>query len=106
MQKLSGDEDGEGSLFFSTDLKCLWLTLFKSNIFEKLFQKFHQSVKQFGFRSGPIECQAWSGSILSAEDKRITLKIAFKMHFIHVVLFAENVSQDSYFVPLSRLFVF
>ena len=32
------------------------------------FQKYHQSVKQFGSRSGPTLCWAWSGSKLFAND--------------------------------------
>ena len=36
----------------------------KINFFKKIFQEYHQSVKQFGFRSGPTFCQAWSGSKL------------------------------------------
>ena len=35
---------------------------FKINFFENLFQKCHQSVKQFGSRSGPTFCRAWSWS--------------------------------------------
>ena len=37
---------------------CRLLLFFKSNFFEKLFQEYHQSVKQFGSRSGPTFCQA------------------------------------------------
>ena len=32
---------------------CRQLIFFKINFFEKLFQKYHQSVIQFGIRSGP-----------------------------------------------------
>ena len=31
---------------------------FKNNFFEKFFQEYHQSVKQFGSRSGPTFCGA------------------------------------------------
>ena len=31
---------------------------------ENFFQEYHQSVKQFGSRSGPTSCRAWSGSTL------------------------------------------
>ena len=37
---------------------------FKINLFEKLFHEYHQSVKQFGSRSGPTF--SWSGSKLFA----------------------------------------
>ena len=40
---------------------------FKINFFEKFFQECYQSVKQFGSRSGPTFCQAWSGSKLFAK---------------------------------------
>ena len=39
----------------------------KSTFFEKFFQKYQQSVKQFGSRSGPTFCRVWSGSKLSAK---------------------------------------
>ena len=31
---------------------------FQNQLFEKLFQEYHQSVKQFGSRSGPTFCRA------------------------------------------------
>ena len=34
-------------------LFCCLLIFFKINFFEEFFQKYHQSVKQFGSRSGP-----------------------------------------------------
>ena len=37
-------------------LFCRLLVFFKINFFEKLFREYHQSVKQFGFRSGPTYC--------------------------------------------------
>ena len=37
------------------------------HFFKKFFQEYHQSVKQFGSRSGPTFCQAWSGSKLFAK---------------------------------------
>ena len=33
---------------------CHLLIFFKINFFEKVFQEYHLSVKQIGFRSGPI----------------------------------------------------
>ena len=39
----------------------------KINFFETFFQKYHQSVKYFGSRSGPTFCLAWSGSKLFAK---------------------------------------
>ena len=33
---------------------------FKINFWEKFFQEYHQSVKKFGSRSGPMFCQSWS----------------------------------------------
>ena len=35
---------------------CRLLIFFKINFFEKFFRDYHQSVKQFGFRSGPTYC--------------------------------------------------
>ena len=43
------------------------LGIFKINFFEIFFQEYHQSVKQFGSRSGPTFCRAWSGSKLFAK---------------------------------------
>ena len=43
-----------GSFFM---LFCRLLLLFKINIFEKFLQEYNQSVKQFGFRSGPTFCR-------------------------------------------------
>ena len=40
---------------------------FKIIFFENFFQEYHQSVKQFGSRSGPTSCRAWSGSKLFAK---------------------------------------
>ena len=37
---------------------CCLLIGFKINIFEKFFQEYHQSVKQFGSRLGPTFFQA------------------------------------------------
>ena len=41
--------------------------LLKSNFFKEILQEYHQSVKQFGSRSGPTFCWAWSGSKLFAK---------------------------------------
>ena len=46
---------------------CLLLIFVQNNFFEKFFQKNHQSVKQFGSRSGQAFCQAWSGFKLFAK---------------------------------------
>ena len=43
------------------------LIFFKINIFDNFFQEYHQSVKQFGSRSGRTKCPAWSGSKLFAK---------------------------------------
>ena len=37
---------------------CRLLIFFKINFFEKFFPEYHQSVKQFGSRSGPTFCRA------------------------------------------------
>ena len=39
-------------------LFCRLLIFFKLNFFEKFFQAYHQSVKQFESKSGPGFCQA------------------------------------------------
>ena len=41
--------------------------IFKINYFEKFFQKYHQSIKQFGSRSGSMFHGTWSGSKLFAK---------------------------------------
>ena len=50
-----------------SQLFCRLLTFFKLNFFKKFFQEHYQSVKQFGSRSGPTLCWAWSGSKLFAK---------------------------------------
>ena len=42
-------------------------SFFKTIFSKKIFPEYHQSVKQFGSRSGPTFCQAWSGSKLFAK---------------------------------------
>ena len=56
----------------SLDLKPYTLLLsadffFKIIFFKKFFQKHYQSVKQFGFRSGPTFCRSWFESKLFAK---------------------------------------
>ena len=48
-------------------LLCRLPIIFKINLSEKIFQEYHQSVKQFGSRSGPTFCRARSGSKLFAK---------------------------------------
>ena len=53
------------SLQFCILFCCLWIFFFEINFFQKKkknFEEYHQSVKQFGSRSGPTFCRAWSGS--------------------------------------------
>ena len=53
-------------------LCCRLLIFFKINIFKKFFQEYHQSVKQFGSRSGPTFCPDLGPNCLqrlSADDK-------------------------------------
>ena len=47
------------------------LLILKSTFLEKFFQEYHQSVKQFGSRSGPT-CQARSGSKLFCKSYKQT----------------------------------
>ena len=44
-----------GLTLLATMLFCRLLIFFKINFFDKFFQEYHQSVKQFGSRSGPIK---------------------------------------------------
>ena len=46
---------------------CRLLIFFKIKLFEKFFQEYHQSVKQFWSRSDRTFCQPWSGSKLFAK---------------------------------------
>ena len=46
---------------------CRLLNFFKINFFKKFFQEHHQSVNQFGSRSGPTFCRSWSGFKLFAK---------------------------------------
>ena len=45
---------------------CGLRIFFLINFFKNIFQEYHQIVKQFGSRSGPTFCLAWSGSKLFA----------------------------------------
>ena len=45
----------------------LWNIFFKINFSKIISQEYHQSVKQFGSRSDPTFCRAWSGSKLFAK---------------------------------------
>ena len=40
---------------------------FVLKFFQKIFQEYHQNVKQLGSRTGPTFCRAWSGSKLFAK---------------------------------------
>ena len=55
-----------GFFFFCIFVVC-WFFYYKIKFFKKFFQEFDQSVKQFGSRSGPTFCRAWSGSYLFAK---------------------------------------
>ena len=73
-----------GDFFFSHDsiynsnyllacwviLQVFWCRLLifspKLTFLKKFFREYHQAVKQFGSRSGPTKCQAWSESKLFA----------------------------------------
>ena len=47
-------------LFFIFFLKKLFSAdFFQNNVFKKYFQEYHQSVKQFGTRSVPTNCQPY-----------------------------------------------
>ena len=59
-------------------LFCRLLIFFKITFFKKLFQQYHQSVKQFGSRSGPTFCRTWTGTKLFA-------KIISRRHYSTVV---------------------
>ena len=49
-------------------LFCRLLIFFQKHLFfEKLFQEYCQSIKQFGSRSGPTFCRLWSKSKLFAK---------------------------------------
>ena len=52
-----------------------WFFFFKIDFFKKFLQKYYQSVKQFGSRSGPTECRSWSGSKLFAKVISIGQKL-------------------------------
>ena len=60
----SNDSMDTGQLFSNNlprgNFSCFFahLIFFIYNFFEKLFQEFHLSVKQFGFRLGPTYCRA------------------------------------------------
>ena len=58
--------------FFSSFFVVCWF-FFKIIFFEKLFQGYHQSFKQFGYRPQPglTFCPAWSGSKLFAKVIRV-----------------------------------
>ena len=63
------------SLRFSVHfmLFCRQLFLFKINVFEKFVQEYHQSVKLFGSRSGPINpvCKGYQQMTIVGKELRI-----------------------------------
>ena len=59
LQRLSVQVDSRGELCLLGKLFiCCLLIFFKINFFEKFCQKYHDSVKQFGSRSGTTFCRA------------------------------------------------
>ena len=58
----------------------LWIFFFFKLNFQKKSFRNTLSVKQFGTRSGPTKCRAWSGSKLFAKDisRRQKLSLAWK----------------------------
>ena len=54
---------------------------FSNSTFQKFFQEYHASVKQFGSRSGSTLCRAWSGSKLFA-------KAISRRHFLKLLYFS------------------
>ena len=54
---------------------CRLQICFKINFFKKFFHQYHQSVKQFGSRSGPTSCRAWSGSEMFAKNSQQTTQV-------------------------------
>ena len=70
---------------------CRLLIFFKFNFFEKFFQEYHQSVKQFGSRSVPTFCQPNPSpnclQRLSADDT--------SRHRVNLKQFAQNLNYFS-----------
>ena len=72
------------------------LTFFKINFLEKFFQEHYQSVKQFGFRSGPaffLVCHDMAPNCLqrlSADDKISTCLINLSHHYQSVKQFGSR----------------
>ena len=80
---------------------------FKINYFKKFFQEYHQSVKQFGSRSGPTFCLAWSGSKLftkvSVKEKKVAASKKRNNRHIFNPLYLpclQDFYQDGIFVPV------
>ena len=46
------------AVFHSQTQRCLLIFII-TNIFKKFIKEYHQSVKQFGSRSGPTKCQGY-----------------------------------------------
>ena len=88
-----------GLIWIQTVCNCLQTTLaclssvdfFKINFFEKFFQKYHQSVKQFESRSGPTFCWASSGSKMFAKVfSRRHLLFCCLLIFFKINFFGKN----------------
>ena len=71
---------------FSCFCYCRLLSFFKINIFEKFFQGRYQSVKRFGFRSGPTLSRSWSGSKLFVKVFSRRQKVAASKGRVKILL--------------------
>ena len=59
----------------------------KSTFFDNVVQECHQRVKEFGSRTGPTECRAWSGSKLFNEKLQQMTPVGTVSHFSYAPLF-------------------
>ena len=92
-------------------LFCCLLIFFKINFFEEFFQKYHQSVKQFGSRSGPTFVSPDLGSNCLQRHEQTTQLSgffdiseyekgkAFTNIKFHVYLFTQEANQLYLLVP-------
>ena len=63
--KITFGAPSSGGVLCSACGAFIWhLIFFNINFFQKSFQEYHQSVEQYGSRSGPTFCRALSGSKL------------------------------------------
>ena len=105
---LSGIQSVSRTLCMLGKFACFFyrlLIFFKINFFQKFFQEYHKSVKQFESRAGPTFCRAWSGyKTVCKGNQQTTLegKVKLDMYVICLFMLMLYVPVNNFSVMLDR----